>query len=381
MKPGPEPRVGIARRTGAVATTLEKRTIQAEVSSLRRQVLMLAFLLLSSPFQALAEGELQFASIGDLPLDAGGVLVDCRIGYRTWGSRNPEHSNVVVLTTWFGGTTESLSGLIGAGRMWDPAHYFIVAIDALGNGVSASPSNWGEGNDHRRISIGDMVRSQHALLTRVLGIDGALVVTGLSMGGMQAFDWAFRFPDFAKLVIPIVGTPRQTSHDLAFWGTQVELLEWAGEDADRRSAAMRVAARLNTLELWTPEWLVRSVTPAQLPTFMEERESAVTRINPLDYLAQLRAMTEHDVYRRFDGSVARAAAAARSRFLIVVATQDETVRPEPARELARLLEADLVELEGDCGHLATVCERERLQNEIRAFMETVFAERPEAAAR
>lgn len=339
-----------------------------------QRLLILGFLFTLGSSTAFADGEPRSASIGDLVLESGAVLTDCRVGYRTWGTPAPDGSNVVVLTTWFGGTTESLAGFVGPDRMWDPARYFVVAIDALGNGVSTSPSNSAEAAANPRITIGDMVRSQHALLTGVLGIERAHVVTGLSMGGMQVYDWAFRFPAFAEIVIPIVGTPKQTSHDLAFWGAQAALLEFAGTDPDRLAAAMRAAAHLNTLELWTPEWLVRNVPPTKLAGFMAERETSVARLNPADYLAQLRAMMDHDVYARFDGSIEKAAAAARSRFLIVVATRDETVRPEPSRELARHLRAPLVELEGDCGHLATACERARLLEEIGAFMETTGAE-------
>src|SRR5688572_11802331 len=103
--------------------------------------------------------------------------------------------------------------MIGAGRMLDPARYFVVAVDALGNGVSSSPSNSAiqAGEKFPRFTIRDMVHSQHELLTRILKLDQVFLVTGSSMGGMQTFEWVVSYPDFMKGAIPIVGTPSQTS--------------------------------------------------------------------------------------------------------------------------------------------------------------------------
>src|SRR6185369_16544686 len=83
----------------------------------------------------------QFANIGDLKLQNSGVIRNCRIGYRTFGHLNTDKSNVVVFPTWAGGTTEQLQSSIGPGKLVDSTKYFVVAIDALSNGVSSSPSN------------------------------------------------------------------------------------------------------------------------------------------------------------------------------------------------------------------------------------------------
>jgi len=62
---------------------------------------------------------------------------------------------------------------------------------------------------------------QHILLTRHLGIEHARVVMGISMGGMQTFQWMGQYPEFMDKAIPIDGSPRMTSYDLlqcvSFW--------------------------------------------------------------------------------------------------------------------------------------------------------------------
>ena len=97
------------------------------------------FLFFSTAF--LHAQEQQFASLGDFKLENGATIRDCRIGYRTFGNLNADRSNAVLITTWAGGTTEQLKSSIAAGGLIDPTKYFVIAIDALGNGVSSSPSN------------------------------------------------------------------------------------------------------------------------------------------------------------------------------------------------------------------------------------------------
>src|SRR5678810_693041 len=78
--------------------------------------------------------EKQFANIGDLKLQNGRVIRNCRVGYRTFGTLNRDKSNVVVFPTWAGGTTEQLQGSIGPGKLIDSTSHFVVAVDALSNG-------------------------------------------------------------------------------------------------------------------------------------------------------------------------------------------------------------------------------------------------------
>src|SRR5271155_4788943 len=88
-----------------------------------------------------AGGDLQFAELGNCKLDSGQQITGCRLGYRTWGKLNADGSNAVLFPTWFTGTSAQLGGNVGAHKLVDPAKYFMIAVDALGDGVSSSPSN------------------------------------------------------------------------------------------------------------------------------------------------------------------------------------------------------------------------------------------------
>src|SRR5690349_14212526 len=83
----------------------------------------------------------QYASLGDFKLENGQIIRDCRVAYRTFGQLNAEKSNVVLFTTWFTGNTAELIDAIGPGKLIDSSKYYVIAVDALGDGFSSSPSN------------------------------------------------------------------------------------------------------------------------------------------------------------------------------------------------------------------------------------------------
>src|SRR6267143_6366606 len=97
-------------------------------------------LLFSSNGTVVAQ-DLRFAQLGDFKVESGEVIRDCRVGYRTFGKLNDAKSNAILFPTWASGTTEQLQSNIGVGKLVDDSKYFVVAIDALSNGVSSSPSN------------------------------------------------------------------------------------------------------------------------------------------------------------------------------------------------------------------------------------------------
>src|SRR5262249_27930104 len=114
----------------------------------------------------------QIFPLGDFRLDDGSVIEDGRLGYRVWGRLDPSDRNVVLLTTWMQGTTAELANELRAGIGIDRSRFVVVAVDAFGNGVSSSPSNSTRQAGHLfpPFTIRDMVRAQHELLTRGLGV-------------------------------------------------------------------------------------------------------------------------------------------------------------------------------------------------------------------
>jgi len=173
-----------------------------------------------------ADGKQQLAALRNCNLDSGKEITDCKLGYRTWGELNAAGTNAVLFPTWFGGRSEDIVGLITPKGLVDPTKYFVIVVDALGDGVSSSPSN---SKTQPRMAfpaftMRDMVRAQYRLATETLHLKHLHAVVGISMGGMQTFEWMVDYPDFMDVAIPIVGSTRMTSYDLLFWNLEDELI-------------------------------------------------------------------------------------------------------------------------------------------------------------
>lgn len=316
--------------------------------------------------------EQQFANLGDFKLESGAVIRNCRVGYRTFGKLAPNKSNVIVLLTWASGTTEQLKSSIGPTRLMDSDHYFVVAIDALSNGVSSSPSNSKLQPRMRfpMFTLRDTVKSQHDLLRKVLKLDHVKAIVGISMGGMQVFQWMVSYPEFMEKAIPIVGSPRLAPYDLLLWQAQIEVLmrdqDWRGGNYSA-NPARAVDFAFGELLLTTPADYNRRKTREQVfADLSRARTNAGFDAN--DKIRQVQAMMQLDVSQEFGGSLRRAAEAVKAKVFVVVAKFDHVVTPGPAKEFASLLGAKILELDSDCGHLATACESRRLNEAVAEFL-------------
>ena len=79
--------------------------------------------------------------LGDVTLQHGATLRDAKLAYKTYGELNADKSNAIVYPTWYSGRHWDNEWLIGDGMALDPAKYFIIVPNMLGNGLSSSPSN------------------------------------------------------------------------------------------------------------------------------------------------------------------------------------------------------------------------------------------------
>jgi homoserine O-acetyltransferase/O-succinyltransferase len=287
--------------------------------------------------------KLRTAELGDFELVNGEVIRECRIGYRTFGRLNASKSNAVLVTTWFQGTSADLARHVGPGRLVDTTRYFVVAMDALGNSVSSSPSNshLQPGKLFPAFSIRDMVESEYLAVTRVLHLAHLHAVVGTSLGGMQALQWATAHPEFMDKTVSIMGSPRAQEDDRRRW-------EAAAREVQSRSSWQRAARALARGSPWSA---------------LHE-----LAIDPDDYARQAGAITTLDVSAPFGGSMPRAAAAIRSEVLVIGTPRDEVVSFRPALDLARLAHASVLELDGRCGHMATRCEKATLWSAVRQFL-------------
>lgn len=328
-----------------------------------------ALLLLAGAAPAAGQPSLQRADLGRCALAGGGTIEDCVVGYRTAGTLNADRSNAILFPTWFSGTTADLTGQLGPDGIVDTSRYFVVLVDALGNGVSASPSTSTVQPDSAFpvFSVRDMVDTQHRLLTDVLDIDSLHAVMGISMGGMQTFAWMTRYPDFMDKAVPLTGTPRLTPQDRLLWRAELRAFRTACAAATDRRQAMRTIAAIHSLHLRTPRQLATMDSTA-FRQYVGRQDASVLDFDPYDWAWQLKAMLRHDVTQSFGGSLPKTAAAVEAEVLVVTVQQDHMVNPLPARRFAEARGAQHLSLSTPCGHLGLSCKADTVAATVRQFL-------------
>lgn len=301
--------------------------------------------------------------IGDLRLERGGVIEDCRVSYVTHGTPSPRRDNVVLVLTAIGSTHHRLDFLIGPALALDPARWFVVVADALGNGLSTSPSNASprqRGPAFPRFTIRDMVQSQRLLLD-ALGIDGLAAVVGASMGGMQALQWGVSHAEAVRAVVAL--TP------MAKTSTWSQLVNEAARRALTSDPAWTGGAYTRQPEAGWRLWslVVRGLatrTPAALASLAQplqswiaalESETLAEAVDANDWIAQSHAYDAHDVGTTpgFDGDTRAALASIRARTLIMAPPLDLYNPTSEARDASAAIPgAAFVEIPSPHGHQA-----------------------------
>lgn len=328
--------------------------------------------------QPAPDGQQQFADLGACNLENGQQITGCKLGYRTFGKLNADRSNAVLFPTYFSGTSSSLAGFISADALVDPSKYFAIVVDAFGDGVSSSPSNSvaQPGPLFPAFNIRDMVSAEYRLATETLGLKHLHAVMGVSMGGMQTFEWMVDYPTFMDVAIPVVGSPRLTGYDLLLWHAEEDAMRsdpaWQNGHYVQRPPLGAVEA-LHDMHLTTPANYARAHPPEKFAAdYAAYYAKGILPFDANDWLSQLEAMIHHDVTRNGSmpgGSMEAAESRVKARVLVVVAAQDHMVNPMPAEDFAKAIDAKVFVLDSDCGHISNGCEAAKLSPVVRAFLD------------
>jgi homoserine O-acetyltransferase/O-succinyltransferase len=311
-----------------------------------------------------ADGTLQFVELGEFKLRNGGVVSDFRLGYRTLGKLNAQKSNAILWPSWLGGKSQDLLQFIGPDKVVDTTRYFVVLVDALGNGVSSSPSNSKKQPLMKFpvFTIRDMVESEHRLLTETLHLSHLLAVMGISMGGMQTFEWIITYPDFMDLAIPMFGSPQSTSFDKLLWTAQIDALEldpaWNnGNPTGPLARGFTISEEIGQMNLTSPAYRVEHTGPRDFDTYAAELKKRAVEDGGVaaDQIRQRQAIIALDIPGELDVTLADTAKKVRAKLLVIVSPQDHLVNPIPAREFAKAISAPIVTLDSPCGHISLEC--------------------------
>jgi homoserine O-acetyltransferase len=373
-----------------------------------------------------------------VPLDCGRDLDSVRVAYETYGTLSPDRDNAIMVCHALSGDAHAAGfskeaadqstrdgfgaddrdgaagkglgwwdGMIGPGKAFDTDQYFVISTNLLGGcrgttGPSSLNPATGEsyGSDFPVITVADMVRTERAFLDE-LGIERLAAIAGGSLGGMQAFEWAIRYPDQIDAIVAIASTHALHPQGVAWNAIARDAImrdpAWQGGHyhgtGDAPTAGMGVARMIGHITylsaqaldekfgrrlqfaddirftITDPEFEVESYLRHQADTF-------VKRFDANTYIYTSRALTYFDLARQYgDGSLARALEDISARTLLIAFSSDWLYPPRASQEIeAALRELDkpvqLHVIDAPYGHDCFLLEEGRQTPIIRDFLET-----------
>ncbi|MCK9426003.1 MAG: alpha/beta fold hydrolase [Ignavibacteriaceae bacterium] len=336
---------------------------------MKRKIFLFLFFIFFFLQQSFAESIQLFGLIGDLKLQNGKILHDCKIGYRTFGLLNSEKSNVILVPTWFAGVSKDVISLLGADKLIDTTRYFIIVVDALGNGISTSPTNYSHEIPFPEITVRDMVESEYKLVKNILSINHLLAVIGGSMGSMQAFEFVVAYPDFMDKAIPYSASPKITSNEKIIFSLMKEIITTGKKYGESENEILKKLNIIIQLLARTPANVNKNYPRDKFTELQKKFERTSPIFTTACYLAQIDAMFTHDITRNFNSSFEETAKHIKAKLFIIVSQTDLLLNPQPALDFAVAANSKTLLLKNDCGHLAVGCEMDLCRTEIQKFLE------------
>jgi homoserine O-acetyltransferase len=333
----------------------------------------------------------------------GDVLKDVRFGYEMYGELNAAKDNAILILPYFSGTGHAAGkfvasdpqpgywdSIIGPGKPLDTDRFCIIAGDGLinqsikdGHTVTTGPAsidpNTGKPYAMRFpiLMIRDLVNAQKALVDS-LGIQKLHAVMGLSMGGVQSFEWAAVFPESTDRIIPVVGAAEANGYlieDLDAWSAPIKVdPKWnhgdyygKAEPADGLAASFKIV--LYEAQNWASvsktvdrKWAQEGKDPAKSwdNGFLAEQtldrlaKSLAERNDANSFLYQAKAI---QLFAAGDGqNMDSGLAKVKARMLILPAQADVMVFPKYSQDAAERLRqlgksVEYHEIPGDGGHI------------------------------
>jgi homoserine O-acetyltransferase len=351
-----------------------------------------------------------------LRLDSGVSLASHTIAYQTYGRLNAAHSNAILICHALTGDQyvaepHPVTGkpgwwdtLVGPGKVLDTERYFLICANVLGGCMGstgpmevnpATGKAWGLA--FPVITVGDMVRAQHALLDH-LGIETLFCVIGGSMGGMQVLQWVASYPERVFAAVPIAAAARHSAQNIAFHevGRQAIMADpnWCGGNylelsrrPERGLAVARMTAHITYLsEPALHRKFGRNLQDRQGVTYGFDADfqvenylrhqgiSFVERFDANSYLYITRACDYFDLAAEHGSVLANAFRGARTRFCVISFTSDWLYPTSESRAVVHALNAvaanvSFVEVETDKGHDAFLLEEPEFFATLRGFLD------------
>ena len=308
--------------------------------------------------------------------------------------------------------------VVGPGKAIDTKQYFVVCVNVPGScygsdgPASEKPvvaKTEGDRDDERwgtefpPVTVGDWTRTQRRVLDE-LGVGRLHAVVGGSVGGMNALDWAKRYPDDVDRVGAVATAPRLDAQGLAVEAVARRAITtdpaWNGGDyyhADEKpDDGLALARQLGHLQYLSKDSMddrfgrraagrndARDRFPSdpagdffpyrEVESYLDyNADSFTSRFDANSYLYLTRAMDDYDLAAGYEGDTA-ALAAFQGELLAMSFTGDWHFTVEQAEALAvSARDADVPVahhvVDSDHGHDAFLVEPEHVGPPLRDFL-------------
>ncbi|MGJ3244022.1 MAG: homoserine O-acetyltransferase MetX [Opitutales bacterium] len=350
--------------------------------------------------------------------ESGQTIPELFLRYESYGRLNKDRSNAVLICHALSGDhhvagVHAMSdrkpgwwnNMVGPGKPIDTRRFFVLCANCIGGcqgSVGPSSTNPATGKpyglDFPAVTIGDMVVAQARLLDH-LGIERLHAVIGGSMGGMQALEWAIRFPRRVAHCIGLATTARQGTQAIAFNEVGRSAImqdpEWRGGDYAKDAGpnvGLAIARMMAHITYLSDKGLEnkfgrRTQVDHSEPTDARQQlevefavesylryqgRSFVNRFDANTYLYFTKALDRYDLYGP-DNRLEAALEPLSARTMIIGFTSDWLFPPAQNRAVVEALlrlgkEASYAELTTDLGHDSFLVHAPQLYALINAFL-------------
>lgn len=336
-------------------------------------------------------------------LESGIALPGYHLAYHTYGSLAARKDNVVWIFHALTANSDAMSwwpGLVGPGKLFDPAHHFIVCVNMPGSCYGSSGplekrADNGEVyyHDFPVITIRDMVR-MYQPLRHFLGIEKILVGIGGSMGGQQLLEWAIEEPGAFEYIVPIATNAWHSAWGKAFNASQRWCIEsdhtWplrhpeAGAEGMKiaRSVALLSYRHYQTYDLFQSDEAPYAVSQYKAGSYQQyQGEKLAKRFNAFSYHRLSASMDSHQVGRHRQDAVTALQQITAKTLVIGIETDILFPLSEQQYLAQHIPSARLVTLHSLYGHDGFLLEFEVIEQTIKAFLHKADHKGPAVQAR
>jgi homoserine O-acetyltransferase/O-succinyltransferase len=309
----------------------------------------------------------RFHAVPRFALESGEVLRDVRQAYVLEGALNEKRDNVVLVFHSLTGSPETLGGwkgsVIGPGKAIDTNRWAVLCPNLLGSCYGTEFKRLlrrvGKADAPPTITTRDQAHLVSSLMED-LRISSLALVTGGSLGGMVAMEFAASFPSHFRAAVVFAAPAAHTAWAIGWNHVQRRALDAGGPEA-----GLAVARMAGMLTYRTPEEFEGRFgrqggadEPFAVQSYLSRHGAKlVARFDAKSYRTLLAAMDAHDVGRGRGGAAA-ALATAGPRITGVGIPGDGLYPDGVVRNWTREAGASYAELRSTHGHDGFLLETE-----------------------